>query len=180
MDQYPYFIYPALTELRNTADPARFARLKMLLAANVGDQDALARLLGGLDTDLASFYSARHQAPRTTDDTIDSFIARFGGDSSIPPSSPLFEIQNSPAPIEESFPAEDKSIPEPAANEPAETEQSLEEVKRLVKNREFGRAVEIMEAIYLNNPKKSVYFADQIRFLRKAMVNESKKQIVTK
>lgn len=57
----------------------------------------------------------------------------------------------------------------------ASSEMTLETVKILVKNREYGRALEIMESIYLNNPKKSVYFADQIRFIKKMMVNESKK-----
>lgn len=36
----------------------------------------------------------------------------------------------------------------------------------------YDKAFDIIHALSLNNPKKSVYFADQLRFLRKLMLNE--------
>ncbi len=36
----------------------------------------------------------------------------------------------------------------------------------------YSRALEIIEALNLNNPQKSVYFAAQIRFLKKLIINE--------
>ncbi|MBD5341457.1 MAG: hypothetical protein HDR94_07775 [Bacteroides sp.] len=48
-------------------------------------------------------------------------------------------------------------------------EPSLSEslAKMMIKNGNYQKAIEIITEISLNNPKKSVYFADQIRFLKK-------------
>jgi hypothetical protein len=46
--------------------------------------------------------------------------------------------------------------------------------KKLLKEKQFTAALSILEEINLNNPKKSIYFADQIRFL-KLIVENSKK-----
>jgi hypothetical protein len=39
----------------------------------------------------------------------------------------------------------------------------------------YLKALEIIESINLNFPEKSIYFADQIRFLRKLVLNETLK-----
>jgi len=46
--------------------------------------------------------------------------------------------------------------------------------KKLISERKYNEAIFILKALNLNNPKKSVYFADQIRFLEK-VVSKSKK-----
>jgi len=46
--------------------------------------------------------------------------------------------------------------------------------KKLIAERKYKEAIEILRALNLNNPKKSVYFADQIRFLEKVIVNSKK------
>ena len=46
--------------------------------------------------------------------------------------------------------------------------------KKLISERKYREAIEILRALNLNNPKKSVYFADQIRFLEK-VISYSKK-----
>lgn len=51
-------------------------------------------------------------------------------------------------------------------------EEKEREVKNLVKNKKYREALEILEELNLINPKKSVYFADQIRFLRKIIENQ--------
>ncbi len=43
--------------------------------------------------------------------------------------------------------------------------------KQLIKEKKFKEALAILEDLNLNNPKKSVYFADQIRFLKKIIEN---------
>jgi len=46
--------------------------------------------------------------------------------------------------------------------------------KKLISEHKYKEAIEILRAINLNNPKKSVYFADQIRFLEKVIANSKK------
>ena len=44
-----------------------------------------------------------------------------------------------------------------------------------IKQGKYQKALEIIKRLNLNNPKKSVYFADQIRFLEKLIINNNKK-----
>ncbi|MDE7096301.1 MAG: hypothetical protein K2O47_02285 [Muribaculaceae bacterium] len=60
--------------------------------------------------------------------------------------------------------------------DPKEVEKpSLTEgfAKIMIKNGNYRRALEIITEISLNNPEKSIYFADQIRFLKKVISLES-------
>ena len=43
-----------------------------------------------------------------------------------------------------------------------------------IRQHKYSKALEIISAISLNFPEKSIYFADQIRFLRKLVLNENK------
>jgi len=52
-----------------------------------------------------------------------------------------------------------------------DTQKMEEEVKVLISKRSYREAIEILEQLNLINPKKSVYFADQIRFLKKVIEN---------
>lgn len=51
---------------------------------------------------------------------------------------------------------------------------SEENVKKLIKERKYAEAITILNELNLINPKKSIYFADQIRFLEKILVNIKK------
>ncbi len=55
-------------------------------------------------------------------------------------------------------------------------EPSLSEslARIMIKNGNYQKALEIITEISLNNPKKSVYFADQIRFLKKLIALQSR------
>ncbi len=46
--------------------------------------------------------------------------------------------------------------------------------KILIREKKYQEALEILKHLYLINPKKSIYFADQIRFLEKIIVNSNK------
>ncbi len=46
-------------------------------------------------------------------------------------------------------------------------EEREAEAKKLIREENYAKAIEILEELNLINPKKSIYFADQIRFLRK-------------
>lgn len=60
-------------------------------------------------------------------------------------------------------------VTEPAAD----TSLSESLAKIYIRRRRYDKAFEIIHSLSLNNPKKSVYFADQLRFLRKLMLNSS-------
>ncbi|MEI8085742.1 MAG: hypothetical protein WCG93_05960 [Paludibacter sp.] len=53
-------------------------------------------------------------------------------------------------------------------------EISENEAKKLIKERKYKQAISILRELNLSNPKKSVYFADQIRFLEKVIENSKK------
>lgn len=57
---------------------------------------------------------------------------------------------------------------------PATLTESLAKV--MVKNGEYQKALEIISQLSLANPQKITYFADQIRFLRKLIINQQHKK----
>ena len=44
-----------------------------------------------------------------------------------------------------------------------------------IKQGRYSKALEIIKRLTLNYPKKNAYFADQIRFLEKLIINNNKK-----
>ncbi|NDV45771.1 hypothetical protein D0T49_01730 [Paludibacter sp. 221] len=53
-------------------------------------------------------------------------------------------------------------------------ESYADKVKTLIQEKKYVEALEILKELNLNNPKKSIYFADQIRFLEKIIANSKK------
>lgn len=49
-----------------------------------------------------------------------------------------------------------------------------EQARIFIKEKKYAEALAILKQLNLNNPKKSIYFADQIRFLEKILVNTKK------
>ena len=60
-------------------------------------------------------------------------------------------------------------IAEPASRDDSMLSESL--AKMYISRGKYSKAIEIIESINLKFPEKSVYFADQIRFLRKLELN---------
>ena len=168
---------------------------KARIAAGLGDRDALFRLLGKDGDVFDNFYpDPRHTAP-STEDTIDAFLGKF---SHCDPSreakaaeqaifnpapddylSSLAAEQSEPAPAEDIAPAaedEPKAKQQTPAEPPAPASLSESFARVMIKNRNYGKALEIIQAISLNNPEKSAYFADQIRFLKKLIINDNNKR----
>lgn len=65
---------------------------------------------------------------------------------------------------------------ETTPQEPVQEEPTLSEglFKLMVKNKNYQKALEIITELSLNNPKKSIYFAYQTRFLKKLIKNQEK------
>jgi len=55
-----------------------------------------------------------------------------------------------------------------------EVEISEKDAKKMIQERKYSQAISILKELNLSNPKKSVYFADQIRFLEKVIENSKK------
>ncbi|MDE6268250.1 MAG: hypothetical protein K2M04_04115, partial [Muribaculaceae bacterium] len=62
-------------------------------------------------------------------------------------------------------------------HDPAADDSLLSEslAKIYIRQHDYVRAYEIIERLNLNFPEKSIYFADQLRFLRKIIDIQSKK-----
>ena len=178
----PYFIYPAVKELANSPSEERALQLQQQIVANVGSRRAISRLLTKLPEELNDFYP---QDSTSGDASIDTFIAKYGGQSPLAASlilendEPVEPVENeaeeASSDLEKEHTVKEISQPSPPDTAEQEFRRQLEKVKTLVGKRDYRGALQIMEAVYLNNPKKSIYFADQIRFIRKMMFNESKK-----
>lgn len=67
---------------------------------------------------------------------------------------------------------EPKAETQPTQHDDADLSESL--AKMMIKNGNYRKALEIITDLSLKNPKKSIYFADQMRFLKKLIQNQQK------
>lgn len=116
--------------------------------------------------------AVNHAAPRSQDSLIDAFLAANPAPdlpSDLPGEIPVHGASPAPktAPAPEATRRDHRS--EPAAD--GLLSESL--AKIFIKQGRYDRAYEIISNLNLNYPEKSVYFADQLRFLRKLMINQS-------
>jgi tetratricopeptide (TPR) repeat protein len=90
-------------------------------------------------------------------------------------------LEEKPTPMEEEQEEEQEE-----ADETDETEEKQENdpeedyftetlAKIYIKQQRYSKAIEIIKKLYLKYPKKNVYFADQIRFLEKLIINNKSK-----
>lgn len=195
MEKYPYFIYPAVMRLREgtpSADEA--ARLRRIVAANVGDIPSLRVMLGLDPEEFAEFYPDLLPATLSTADTIDSFLTRFGNPQAPVPQAAAEIPGEAPVPVAEApvsvveaiapgddivLPADDATVSAIdaflASERPAQAPPTEAQARIFIKNHNYQSALEIIQRLSLINPEKSVYFADQIRFLKKLILNEAQK-----
>lgn len=97
-------------------------------------------------------------------DLIDSFINDNGG---------KIQLQDKPTYKPETEDEEDKQNEQNDYDEGYFTETLA---KIYIKQGRYSKALEIIQRLNLNYPKKNAYFADQIRFLRKLILNENGKK----
>ena len=165
MEQYPYFIYPDIKRLRKgNLSREEEIRLRRKIAANIGDPRVLRVILGDDPEDFANFYPPHAKPVTGTLETIDSFLNKFG---------------SSELPLSEATAAIAEPVTETTSELPAEqpSEVTEEDGIAAIKNKDYKTALEIFKRLNLNNPKKSIYFADQMRFLKKLIYNETHKSL---
>ena len=112
--------------------------------------------------DFTAQLAAREELPMQHDDTADLLDAF---------------LNTAPAPGQAVAPArrpEPEPEPKTEAQAPQQTlgEEAL--AKIMVKNGNYRKALEIITDLNLKNPKKSVYFADQMRFLQKLILMQER------
>lgn len=149
----PYYIVPAVEEYRKLdPDSEEAKKLSRIIAANIGDYASLRLILGIDPPEFARFYPDMENNTPTTLDTIDSFLEKFGAN-----------LPENPMPEESmAYVLEEEPEREP-------------DLKTLMKEQRYEEALKFIEAQNLINPQKSVYFALQIRFIKKLMALKSYK-----
>ncbi len=104
----------------------------------------------------------------TNDDRINTFIIKSkAAGGQFPPVAPRPEPETNPKPASE--------VKKPT---PASDSMLSESLARIyIKKGKFSKAYEIISHLNLNFPEKSIYFADQLRFLEKLMAIEERKSM---
>jgi tetratricopeptide (TPR) repeat protein len=120
-------------------------------------------------------------APLKGQELIDSFIEQSGSESVEPKPKEEVPVEETPAeetPAEEVVKDDETSTEQPEkAVEADEDESYFTETlaKIYVRQHRYEKALEIIKKLNLKYPKKNIYFADQIRFLEKLIINEKSK-----
>lgn len=107
------------------------------------------------------------------DKMLDAFLSRDRSHEQPTSAAPAHHVTApSAAPVSESVPAPE-STPAPKPRRRSDGSGSLSEslAQIYIRQRKFEKAYDIIMGLSLNNPEKSIYFADQLRFLRKLMLN---------
>lgn len=120
-------------------------------------------LLNEKETELTDHSGLLPKMPHQ--DLIDDFIDKSGGRFQLPKENQTMMSDTEDLSVEsgqEQMPEEDEFLTETLA-------------KIYIKQGRYGKAIEIIRKLSLKNPKKNRYFADQIRFLEKLIINNKYK-----
>ena len=103
---------------------------------------------------------------------IDRFLAENDSQSEAVPDSTVSGGQTPQPTLSEGLSSIDEVMDENSLDESYFTETLA---KIYIKQHKYSRALEIIRSLYLKYPEKNVYFADQIRFLEKLIINNNSK-----
>ncbi len=147
--------------------------------SNQKEIDAISQAIFNPMPDYADILAAQSDDTAThdkEDELIDSFIVHSREkEQQAMAQQPL--VNHHPQQEEVAQVANDK-VENSTQNDDSMLSESLAKV--YIARGKYSKALEIIESINLNFPEKSIYFADQIRFLRKLVLNETiKKQTIT-
>lgn len=191
-----YNIIPVI-EAFPSAKGEEKTRLARRIALAIGDPVALRKIIGTIPDEFSSFYPDMTAPELSTEQTIDTFIDNFADPAQprpdsleelLPPAgTPVYNIAELESlPEIDPLSSSDLEAADPdagtssmldaflAANPPKQPRLSESLAKVMIKNGNYQKALEIISELSLNNPKKSVYFADQMRFLHKLIAIQQK------
>ena len=156
-------IYPETTEVEETENDA-FALIESFIAANGAEEEEILNITA--ENNYFSLTKIEASLPEITTQTttptagellIDDFLSRK--EERI---APVYQSS-------ETIPVlEAESIEEVISDDTYFTETLA---KIYIRQKKYEKALEIIKRINLKYPKKSTYFADQIRFLEKLIIN---------
>ena len=177
--------------LFNMVEAAHY-KLRKVSTPQTGSGNRTSELIDTfLDTIPQEETKPRKRRPTPADAAIDyvAYLLDTEGDSAAKEPEPVPEMRGQN--LIDTFINADKGrftlsdVPLPEEEAPKVAEQPEEEVgeeyftetlaRIYIKQGRYSKALEIIRRLSLQVPKKNAYFADQIRFLEKVIVNNSKK-----
>jgi len=137
--------------------------------------EAITRAIFNPVPDYADVLAAQEQqsgsTPTAASDGQDELINKFiAGSRELGQQAAAVPI-GTPLGDDEKAEIADATIDTPTVNDDSMLSESL--AKMYIKRHKYGHALEIIEGLSAKYPKKSIYFADQIRFLKKLVLNET-------
>ncbi len=173
-DFYPHETLPDALDTITTID--RF--LDNYGKTSPGEIEAIDRAIFNPQPDYADVLAAQEKEEKggsdlsggdSQDELINKFIAEQMQLGEQAAQTPITD------PIGEQEKAEiaEETIEDPTLNDDSMLSESL--AKMYIARHKYSQALEIIERLYLKYPKNSIYFADQIRFLAKLVLNETLK-----
>jgi tetratricopeptide (TPR) repeat protein len=175
VERYPYFQTARILYLRNLValqDPDLPGELHRQ-SAYITDRKQLFHLIedGKVRTAVPpdETVAADTTSPDRTLELIDAFLQGEMGKVE------KADDDAETAEVEIPEPETGNTTPEVAEEDSDESYFTETLAKIYVKQQRYSKALEIIKKLYLKYPKKNVYFADQIRFLEKLIINNKQK-----
>ena len=140
-------------------DSEEARKIRLLLSVNIGDPEALNKIVG---PQAKKEEKEEYETPGKVKDPIDAFLDKFGV-------KPYDQKGNSYkiSEITEEEPIELLTNPEWELILEPEEERGAKNLGELIKERKYLEDIQLIEAQNLNNPQKSIYFAHQMRLIKK-------------
>jgi hypothetical protein len=167
--------YPEEKPATPTTDSAIDTFLNTYGSTSAEEEQMLERLIFNPTPDYAQLLSREEEesipepaeAPEgSQDDLLNKFIIKQKQSAGVIPE------EKSPV-AQHAEQRRQQEPPQPAADDTLLSESLA---KIFIRQRHYQQAYEIISQLSLNYPKKSVYFADQLRFLRKLINNQHHKE----
>jgi len=185
-EEFAHF-YPDMLPPELSTDDTISSFISRFSSQQAADTPEVEEIIAAPSIDYASMLEAENptdhsqsltETPAETDKT-DSIISNFL--KAVPPKRPApRKLMPAPRPAT----APEANVSQNQGNVPTSHTQddSLSEAlfKLMVKNKNYAKALEIITELSLNNPKKSIYFAYQMRFLKKLIKYQDKQSNLTK
>lgn len=141
------------------------------------EMDALSKLIFNPTPEYAQILAKEHQnetsdAPKSENDILlDKFIDGDQSSKAVEKNPPIVPEEVAPPPVPEPQPAKEEKKPvakAPSPNDDSLLSESL--AKIYIRQKKYDKALELIISLNEKYPNRSVYFADQIRFLKKLVL----------